>query len=101
MVVVRDDDQDPDEIVWQAAETGYDVAGDGHVPGAVSVELGRLAEGDRPTVADGVAVMCGHGERAMTAVSLVEQAGVCDLSVVVGGPEAWAAHSGQLLQIAP
>jgi hypothetical protein len=35
--------------------------------------------------------MCGHGERAMTGASLLEQRGRTDLTVVAGGPEDWAA----------
>ncbi len=73
----------------------------GHVPGALSVELGQLAEGHAGQVADGAAVMCGHGERAMTAVSLLERSGRRDLAVVVGGPGDWAEHSGQPLGVAP
>jgi rhodanese-related sulfurtransferase len=60
--------------------------GDGHVPGAVHLELGSLptpddAAPDGPTV-----VMCGHGERAMTAATLLERRGRRDVAVLVGGP---------------
>lgn len=68
----------------------------GHVPSARNVELGRLAEG-RAFAQDGAAVMCGHGERAMTAVSLLERAGCRDLAVVLGGPADWAERSGRPL----
>ena len=69
----------------------------GHVPGAEHVELGALAAvADRletgPTV-----VMCGHGERAAGAASLLERAGHRDLAVLVGGPEDWARSTGQTL----
>ena len=149
VVIVRDGDQDQDEIVWQAAKIGYDqLVGEltggmaswttsgrasvstqllgadeldgravvdvrqrvefdaGHVRHASNVELGRLAAGlnpdeQRALVADTTAVMCGHGERAMTAVSLLERTGARDLAVVVGGPEQWAAHSGQPLEVGP
>lgn len=59
----------------------------GHVPGAVHVELGRLAE--RTTdVPDGpVLVHCGHGERAMSAASLLRRAGHDDVVVLRGSPE--------------
>ena len=60
----------------------------GHVPGAGHVELGTL-----PAVAgaveDGAVVMCGHGERAATAASLLEAAGR-RVAVLVGGPGDWA-----------
>ena len=63
----------------------------GHVPGARHVELGALPARaadlpDRPVV-----VMCGHGDRAVTGASLLERAGRHDVSVLVGGPEDWAA----------
>lgn len=76
----------------------------GHVRRATNVELGRLAEGpalDEQLVADGTAVMCGHGERAMTAASLLERIGARDLAVIVGGPEQWSASSGQPLEVGP
>ncbi|MCF6735533.1 rhodanese-like domain-containing protein [Blastococcus sp. KM273129] len=71
----------------------------GHVPGAEHVELGALsAVADRlengPTV-----VMCGHGERAAGAASLLERAGHRDLAVLVGGPEDWARSSGRMLAV--
>jgi hydroxyacylglutathione hydrolase len=137
LIIVRDGDQDPAEIAWQAAKIGYDnvigeldgamvawtaAGGDtasisltpatdlngrrvldirqrseyvsGHLPGAVHVELGDVPERatdipDEPTV-----VMCGHGERAMGAASLLERAGHRDLAVLDGGPQNWADTTG-------
>jgi hydroxyacylglutathione hydrolase len=137
LIIVRDHDQDPAEIAWQAAKIGYDnvvgeldgamaawsAAGEdttsisltpptdldglrvldirqqseyvaGHLPGAIHVELGNIPERsadipDEPTV-----VMCGHGERAMGAASLLERAGHRDLAVLHGGPEDWAEATG-------
>ena len=68
----------------------------GHVPGAVHIELGRLAAHavDAP---DGPVVACGHGERAMTAASLLERAGHTDIAVLDGGPADYAAAHGQQL----
>ena len=62
---------------------------DGHVPGVTHVELGDVPRtSDR---LDGVdAVMCGHGERAVTAASLLERAGHPGIAVVLGGPSDWA-----------
>jgi hydroxyacylglutathione hydrolase len=61
----------------------------GHLPGAVNIELGHLVnhtdEVDGRTV-----VMCGHGERAMSAASLLERAGRGPVAVLLGGPEDWA-----------
>ncbi|HEY3263033.1 MAG TPA: MBL fold metallo-hydrolase [Pseudonocardiaceae bacterium] len=68
----------------------------GHVPGAVHVELGELsaaAAPNGPTV-----VMCGHGERAMTGASLLQRAGHRELSVLLGGPDDWAAVTGRRLR---
>ena len=44
-----------------------------------------------------VTVMCGHGERAMTAASLLERAGHQDLRVAVGCPQDWQRATGQAL----
>jgi len=71
----------------------------GHLPGALAIELGALA-GDRLPVdlPEGpVTVMCGHGERAMTAASLLARAGHHDLRVVHGGPQDWQRATGQTL----
>jgi hydroxyacylglutathione hydrolase len=67
----------------------------GHVPGALNVELGSVADADVP---DGpVTVMCGHGERAMTGASLLVARGHRDVNVLDGGPDEWAAcHGGSL-----
>jgi len=80
--------------VRQASEVA-----DGHLPGAVAVELGALA-GDGPPaeLPDGpVTVMCAHGERAMTAASLLARAGRTDLRVARGGPGDWRRATGQAL----
>ncbi|WP_129669432.1 MBL fold metallo-hydrolase [Phytoactinopolyspora endophytica] len=68
----------------------------GHVPGAVHIELGALATraADAP---EGAIVHCGHGERAMTAASLLERAGHTDLAVFNGGPDDLAAAQGVAL----
>lgn len=59
----------------------------GHVTGAFHVELGSLTE-DTTTVPDEpVLVHCGHGERAMSAASLLERAGHRDVAVLAGGPD--------------
>ena len=68
----------------------------GHLPGARHVELGALAGGELPP--GPIAVMCGHGQRAMTGASLLERAGRGDLSVLAGGPEDWAEATGRPLE---
>lgn len=70
----------------------------GHLPGARHIELGELSSRadalpNRPTV-----VMCGHGERAMSAASVIAMAGHDRLAVLAGGPEDWAAATGQSLE---
>jgi hydroxyacylglutathione hydrolase len=141
LIIVRDSDQDPAEIAWQAAKIGYDnVVGEleggmdawtsaghvtshihliepnrldgrrildirqrseyqnGHLPGAIDIELGDIPErandlSDEPTV-----VMCGHGERAMGAASLLERAGRNDVVVLDGGPGDWVQATGGKLE---
>lgn len=66
----------------------------GHIPGAVSAELGDLHKTALP--AGPTAVMCGHGERAMTAASLLARTGRRDITVLTGGPEDWARAHGRL-----
>jgi glyoxylase-like metal-dependent hydrolase (beta-lactamase superfamily II)/rhodanese-related sulfurtransferase len=69
----------------------------GHVPGAVNIELGTLAHAKVP---DGpITVMCGHGERAMTAASLLARRGHRDVSVLDGGPDSWSASHGRPLMV--
>jgi glyoxylase-like metal-dependent hydrolase (beta-lactamase superfamily II) len=70
----------------------------GHLPGALHLELG-----DVPARADELppgprVVMCGHGERAMTAASLLARAGHRDLAVLDGGPGDWATATGTRLE---
>jgi hydroxyacylglutathione hydrolase len=134
IIVVRDPEQDPQDILAQAAKVGYDdVCGElsgglpawraeglptattplitptltsaehvldirqdsefagGHVPGARHVELGALASALDALPPGPLTAMCGHGERAMTAASILEQAGRHDVSVLAGGASDWAA----------
>jgi hydroxyacylglutathione hydrolase len=69
----------------------------GHVPGAVAVELGAL-DGGQGLPAGPLTVMCEHGERAMTAASLLARAGRGELRVAVGGgPDEWSQATGRPL----
>ena len=81
--------------VRQAAEWGS-----GHIPGAVHVELGDLP-GRIQDAPAGAVVMCGHGERAMTAASLLQRAGHDGLAVLAGGAPDWAAATGRPLRKGP
>jgi len=140
LVVVRNPDQDIQEVAWQALKIGYErfageldggmpawvaagepvattelISGEavdarrvldvrqdtefreGHLPDAVHIELGGLAAAadqlpNTPTV-----LMCGHGERAAGAASLLERAGHHDLAVLLGGPQDWARTTGRPL----
>ncbi|WP_354644747.1 rhodanese-like domain-containing protein [Kitasatospora camelliae] len=69
----------------------------GHIPGATHTELGDLATAGR-TLEDGAVVMCGHGERAMTAASLLARHGTRDLAVLVGGAQDWTNATGRPLE---
>ena len=57
-----------------------------HAPGALHLELGALPgrAGELPDTP--LLVHCGHGERAMTAASLLARAGRTDVAVFPGGP---------------
>jgi hydroxyacylglutathione hydrolase len=69
----------------------------GHLPGAVAVELGTL-DGGQGLPAGPLTVMCEHGERAMTAASLLARAGHGELRVVTGGgPDEWSQATGRPL----
>ncbi len=67
-----------------------DEYGSGHIEGAIHIPLGKLPREaqtvprDRPLV-----VYCGHGERASTAISLLEAAGFRELINLDGGMGAW------------
>jgi hydroxyacylglutathione hydrolase len=71
----------------------------GHVPGALHVELGDL-----PEHVDGLprdrsyAALCAGGVRAATAASILEREGFQDVSLVVGGTEAWR-NAGHPLEV--
>jgi hydroxyacylglutathione hydrolase len=69
----------------------------GHLPGALNWQLGDLPahheQGTEP-----VLVMCGHGERAATAASLLLRTGHPDVTVLDGGPWDWAKATGEPLE---
>jgi glyoxylase-like metal-dependent hydrolase (beta-lactamase superfamily II)/rhodanese-related sulfurtransferase len=140
LIVVRNPDQDPDEILWQARKIGYDhIVGElaggmpawiaagqlvattplvqadqvdpaavvdirqaseyraGHLPGAIPVELGALTDHALPNKP--LVTMCGHGERAASAASMLERAGRHDISVLTAGPSDWATATGRTLDM--
>ncbi len=91
--LVRDQVPLPEPVldVRQAAE--YTA---GHVPGAIHLELGSLPAKASGLTAAPRTVMCGHGERAMTAASLLEREGGRP-AVFLGGPEDWSRTRDQPL----
>ncbi|MGH3712315.1 MAG: MBL fold metallo-hydrolase [Micromonosporaceae bacterium] len=140
IVVVRDADQDPSDILWPALNIGYqnivgELAGgmaawrtagepvatvhllgpaelpagavldirqaaeyaSGHLPGATHIELGELAVRAGEVPGGPVTVMCGHGERALTATTLLRRAGRREDAVLVGGARDWASATGRPL----
>lgn len=70
----------------------------GHLPGTTHIELGRLPQERTALPGGALVVMCGHGERAATAASLLEVAGHDDVAIAEGGPTEWAALTGQTLR---
>ena len=72
----------------------------GHIPGAVHVELGSVKDAALPR-REPLTVMCGHGERAMSAASILQARGQQEWAVVLGGPSDWARSSGRALEIGP
>ena len=60
---------------------------EGHNPSAVHIELGSVAQAADSLPPEELLVHCGHGERAMTAASLIARIGRRDVAVFQGGPE--------------
>ncbi|MDP3712381.1 MAG: rhodanese-like domain-containing protein [Mycobacteriales bacterium] len=141
VVIVRNPDQDPDEIVWQALKVGVEqLAGElggglaawqaaggtvrslplieaahadptrvvdirqrnefaaGHLPGARNAELATVSTAG---LTGPLQTICGHGERAATAASLLAASGCEDVSIVTGGPGDWSAAHGASLEVGP
>jgi rhodanese-related sulfurtransferase len=72
----------------------------GHIPGALHVELGSVQHAELPR-REPLTVMCGHGERAMSAASILQAGGHQELAVGLGGPSDWASTSGRALETGP
>lgn len=68
----------------------------GHIPGALHVELGDI--GNTPIPSGPVSVMCAHGERAMSAASILARAGHRHVTVLTGGPGDWSIVQGTTLE---
>jgi hydroxyacylglutathione hydrolase len=72
----------------------------GHLPGARNIELGALPEHAAGLAGRPVVVMCGHGERAATAASVLERAGHAGVAILPGGPADWADATGRRVEAA-
>jgi hydroxyacylglutathione hydrolase len=97
-------DADIDRLARLDADPGVlldvrqvDEVASGHIPGAVAIELGALDHDDPSLSAGLVTVTCAHGERAMTAASLLARRGRTGLRVLLGGASAWQEVTGQPL----
>ena len=66
----------------------------GHVPGAMHIELGALADRAAEVPTGQIVTHCMHGQRSMTAASVLGRAGRDDVAVFTGGPDQWAAAAG-------
>jgi len=73
--------------VRQASEWALD-----HIPGATHVELGSLTRAAATLPPGPLTIYCRHGDRSMTAASLLDAAGRRNLAVLDGGFEAWASR---------
>jgi rhodanese-related sulfurtransferase/glyoxylase-like metal-dependent hydrolase (beta-lactamase superfamily II) len=71
---------------------------DGHLPGARNIELGALTGNAASLENRPVVTMCGHGERAATAASVLERAGHTAVAALTGGPEDWSDATGVALE---
>ncbi|MDB1086411.1 rhodanese-like domain-containing protein [Streptomyces sp. ACA25] len=69
----------------------------GHLPGAAHTELGSPSLHTVPVTGASV-VMCGHGERAMTAASLLGRGDAPGPAVLTGGPHDWSRATGRPLE---
>ena len=68
----------------------------GHLPGARNIELGSVPATPLPP-GEPVTVMCGHGERAMSAASLLAERGAL-VRVLAGGPDTWSSATGRAVE---
>jgi rhodanese-related sulfurtransferase/glyoxylase-like metal-dependent hydrolase (beta-lactamase superfamily II) len=71
----------------------------GHLPGAMGIELGNLPSQAADLPPGPVVTMCGHGERAATAASVLERAGRSDVAILRGAPEGWQRATGLQLEV--
>jgi len=72
----------------------------GHIAGSSNIELASITS--TPLPEGDFTVLCGHGERAMTAASLIamQPNAIERVSVFDGGPDTWADATNQSLVVA-
>ncbi len=64
----------------------------GHLPKAIHVELGRLPDDDLSLPQDDLMVIhCGHSDRSIVGISVLEQRGYRNLALLEGGYSNWLA----------
>ncbi len=68
----------------------------GDIPGARHVELGSLTRAAATLPPGPLTIYCRHGDRSMTAASLLEAEGRRNLAVLEGGFEAWTNRRGSI-----
>jgi hydroxyacylglutathione hydrolase len=74
----------------------------GHIPHAKLVEAGALAHAELRLESDGmIATHCGHGQRAATALSILERRGYKNLALITQGVDEWRHTGGPVDQGAP
>jgi hydroxyacylglutathione hydrolase len=74
----------------------------GRIPQAELIEAGALPDADLHLPHDRViATHCGHGQRAATALSVLEHRGYRNLAVITEGIDDWRKAGGQVQQGAP
>ena len=86
---------DPAEVIDVRQANEYS---SGHLPGARNIELGALARHAADMPAGPVVTMCGHGERATTAASVLERAGHSTVAVSPDRAQEWAGATGRALE---
>jgi hydroxyacylglutathione hydrolase len=69
----------------------------GHIPSATHIELGDLPSRTADVPPGPMAVMCGHGQRAMTAASILQRTGNRAVKVLIDSAEDWATATGRAL----
>ena len=72
----------------------------GHIPQAEMIEAGSLPTAELKLPPDHlIATHCGHGQRAATALSVLERRGVENLALITEGIEEWRNAGGQVSQL--